>query len=143
MHKSSMGPIKWLFQALAYSLSRWPLFRLAPVREELLGQIESTGIRSLALAGAIGILAGTVIIDQSVGMVGAAAEVPVKFGAIGRLCLLSVVATNLRLPRALMPCCFISRLTRSFHTLMPLARSSRQIRGQPYSPLLAACTALM
>lgn len=100
MHKSSMGPIKWLFQALAYSLSRWPLFRLAPVREELLGQIESAGIRSLALAGAIGILAGTVIIDQSVGMVGAAAEVPVKllgwtlFGEAGALAVVFIVAAR-------------------------------------------------
>ena len=58
-----------------------------------------------------------------------------KFGAIARSCLLPVVTTNLRFPRALMPCTFMSRRTRSFQTRTLLARSSRQILGQPYSPL--------
>lgn len=100
MCKSSIGPVKWLFQALVYSFSRWPLFRLPPVREELLGQLESAGVRSLYLVGAIGILVGTVIIDQSVGMVGAAGEVPVKllgwtlFGEAGALAVGFLVAAR-------------------------------------------------
>ena len=58
-----------------------------------------------------------------------------KFGAIDRLCLLSVVTMNLRFPRALMSCSFMSRRTRSFQTRTLFARSSRQTLGQPYSPL--------
>lgn len=98
--KSTASPLKWLSQALAYSLSRWPLFRLAPVREELVGQLELAGIRSLGLIGAIGVLAGTVIIDQSVGMVGAAGEVPVRllgwtlFGETGALAVGFLVAAR-------------------------------------------------
>jgi len=100
MYKSNISSIKWLVHALFYSLSRWPLFRLPPVREELLRQLESAGVRSLGLIGAIGILAGTVIIDQSVGMVGAAGEVPVKllgwtlFGEAGALAVGFIVAAR-------------------------------------------------
>ncbi len=98
--KPNMSLIKWIYQALAYSLTSWPLFRLPPVREELLNQLESAGIRSLGLVGAIGILSGTVIIDQSVGMVGAAGEVPVKllgwtlFGEAGALAVGFLVAAR-------------------------------------------------
>lgn len=100
MYRSNMSLIPWLFQALVYSLSRWPLFRLPPVREELLNQLESAGVRSLGLIGAIGVLVGTVIIDQSVGMVGAAGEVPVKllgwtlFGEAGALAVGFIVAAR-------------------------------------------------
>ncbi len=98
--KSNIGLVKWICQALAYSLSRWPLLKLPPVREELLTQLESAGVRSLGLVGAIGILSGTVIIDQSVGMVGAAGEVPVKllgwtlFGEAGALAVGFLVAAR-------------------------------------------------
>lgn len=81
----------WLFHALIYSLTRLPVFRRRPIREQLLNQLESAGVRSLGLIGAMGILFGTVIIDQSIRMVGAAGEVPVKllgwtlFGETGAL----------------------------------------------------------
>src|SRR5512135_1989704 len=71
-------PLKWFFQALAYSLTRLPVLKLQPVREEFLSQVESAGVQSLGLIGVIGVLAGTLIVDQSVRMVGAAGEVPVK-----------------------------------------------------------------
>lgn len=98
--KSNASLIKWLYQALAYSLTCWSLFRLPPVRQELLNQLESAGVRSLGLVGAIGVLCGTVIIDQSVGMVGAAGEVPVKllgwtlFGEAGALAVGYLVAAR-------------------------------------------------
>ncbi|MDD5300174.1 MAG: ABC transporter permease [Gallionella sp.] len=98
--KLNTGLIKWFYQALVYSLSRWSLFRLSPIREELLNQLESAGGRSLGLVGAIGILSGTVIIDQSVRMVGAAGEVPVKllswtlFGEAGALAVGFLVAAR-------------------------------------------------
>ena len=69
---------KWFFRALAYSLANAPVLKLRPVREEFLNQLESAGVQSLGLVGVIGVLAGTLIIDQSVRMVGAAGEVPVK-----------------------------------------------------------------
>jgi len=81
----------WLFHALTYSLSHLSVFRLRPIREQLLNQLESAGVRSLGLTGAMGILFGTVIIDQSVRIVGATGEVPVKllgwtlFGEAGAL----------------------------------------------------------
>ncbi|OGS91948.1 MAG: hypothetical protein A2Z95_03480 [Gallionellales bacterium GWA2_60_18] len=92
--------IKWSCLALFYSISRWYLFRLRPMREEMLKQIESAGIRSLGLVGVIGILSGAVIIDQSVGMVGAAGEIPVKllswtlFGEAGALAVGFLVAAR-------------------------------------------------
>lgn len=92
--------IKWLYQALVYSLSSLSVFKLRPIREELLNQIELAGVRSLGLVAAIGILSGTVIIDQSVGMVGAAGEVPVKllgwtlFGEAGALAVGFLVAAR-------------------------------------------------
>ena len=61
-----------------------------------------------------------------------------RFGATGSLWLLSVVALNLRLPRARMPCRLMSLRTRSLPTRMPRASSSFQIRGQPYSPRVSA-----
>jgi phospholipid/cholesterol/gamma-HCH transport system permease protein len=70
------------------------------MREELLNQIESAGVQSLALIGATGILAGTVIIDQSVRMAGAAGDVPVKllgwvlFGEAGALAVGFLVAAR-------------------------------------------------
>lgn len=92
--------LKWLFQALAYSLSNLPVLKLRPIREEFLNQIESAGLQSLGLVGAIGILAGTLIIDQSVRMVGAAGEVPVKllgwtlFGEAGALAVGFLIAAR-------------------------------------------------
>lgn len=89
--KLNASMVKWAGQALLYSLSRWSLFKLPPMREELMSQIESAGVRSLVLVGAIGILSGTVIINQSIGMVGAAGEIPVRllswtlFGEAGAL----------------------------------------------------------
>lgn len=95
-----MNTIKWLYQALVYSLSSFSVFKLRPIREELLNQLESAGVKSLGLVGAIGILSGTVIIDQSVRMVGAAGEVPVKllgwtlFGEAGALAVGFLVAAR-------------------------------------------------
>lgn len=92
--------IKWLYQALVYSLSSLSVLKLRPIREELLNQLESAGVQSLGLVGAIGILSGTVIIDQSVRMVGAAGEVPVKllgwtlFGEAGALAVGFLVAAR-------------------------------------------------
>lgn len=94
------NPIKWLCQALVYSLSSLSVLKLRPIREELLSQLESAGVQSLGLIGAIGILSGTVIIDQSVRMVGAAGEVPVKllgwtlFGEAGALAVSFLVAAR-------------------------------------------------
>lgn len=90
----------WMFRALAYSLSRLSLFRLPPVRAELFKQLEATGVRSLTLVGAMGVLAGTVIIDLSVRLAGAAGEVPVKllgwtlFGEAGALAVGFLVAAR-------------------------------------------------
>ena len=53
-----------------------------------------------------------------------------RFGAIGSLCLLSVVTTNFFLPLALMPCYFIMRRTHSYPTRMPCATSYLHILGQ-------------
>lgn len=98
--ETGTNPVRWLCRALVYSLAHWPLLKLAPVREELLDQLESAGVRSLGLVGTLGILCGTVIIDQSVGMVGAAAEVPVKllgwtlFGEAGALAVGFLVAAR-------------------------------------------------
>lgn len=92
--------IKWFYQALVYSLSNLSVLKLRPIREELLNQLESAGVQSLGLVGAIGILAGTLIIDQSVKMVGAAGEVPVKllgwtlFGEAGALVVGFLVAAR-------------------------------------------------
>lgn len=96
----NINSTKWFFQALAYSLSSLPVLKLRPIREEFLNQIESAGVQSLGLVGAIGILAGTLIIDQSVRMVGAAGEVPVKllgwtlFGEAGALAVGFLVAAR-------------------------------------------------
>lgn len=85
---------------MVYSLSRLSVLKLRPIREELLSQLESAGVQSLGLIGAIGILSGTVIIDQSVRMVGAAGEVPVKllgwtlFGEAGALAVSFLVAAR-------------------------------------------------
>lgn len=92
---------KWLLHALIYSLSRLSVFRLRPIREELLSQLELAGVRSLGLVGVMGILFGTVIIDQSVRMVGAAGEVPVKllgwtlFGEAGALVVGLLIAARI------------------------------------------------
>src|SRR5882762_4305503 len=59
---------------------------------------------------------------------------PRRFGATGRLWFESVVALYFFLALALMPCSAVSFLTRSLPTRIPLASSSFQIRGQPYSP---------
>jgi phospholipid/cholesterol/gamma-HCH transport system permease protein len=98
--RQDAGFIKWLCQALVYSLSGLSVLKLRPIREELLNQLESAGVQSLGLIGAIGILSGTVIIDQSVRMVGAAGEVPVKllgwtlFGEAGALAVGFLVAAR-------------------------------------------------
>src|SRR5688572_15180165 len=59
-----------------------------------------------------------------------------RFSATGSSWLLSVVALNLRLPRALMPCSFISLRTRSLPTRMPRPSSSYP---HPRPAILAAC----
>lgn len=70
------------------------------MREELLNQIESAGVQLLALIGATGILAGTIIIDQSVKMAGAAGDVQIKllawvlFGGAGALAVGFLVAAK-------------------------------------------------
>lgn len=98
--ESGIALAGWMCRALFYSLSRWSLFRLLPVRAELFDQLESTGVRSLALVGAAGVLSGTVIIDLSVRLVGAAGEVPVKllgwvlFGEAGALVVGFLVAAR-------------------------------------------------
>jgi phospholipid/cholesterol/gamma-HCH transport system permease protein len=98
--KLDMSLIKWLCQALVYSLSSLSVLKLRPIREELLNQLESAGVQSLWLVGAIGILSGAVIIDLSVRMVGAAAEVPVKllgwtlFGEAGALAVGFLIAAR-------------------------------------------------
>ena len=87
-------------QALVYSLSRLPVLKLRPVRVEFLNQLESAGVQSLALVGTIGVFAGTIIIDQSVKMMGAAGEVPVKllgwalFGEAGAIAVGFLVAAR-------------------------------------------------
>lgn len=92
--------IKWLCRALLYSLSSVSVLKLRPIREELLNQLEAAGVHSLGLVGATGVLAGAVIIDQSVRMVGAAGEVPVKllgwtlFGEAGALAVGFLVAAR-------------------------------------------------
>lgn len=55
----------------------------------------------------------------------------------------SLLALNLRLVLALMPCWAMSLRTRSLPTRMPRASSSFHIRGQPYSALTWAWMALM
>lgn len=98
--KLNTSQAKWFYQALVYSLSRLSVFRLRPVREELLNQLDLAGLQSLWLVGAIGILSGTVIIDQSVRMMGAAGDVPVKllgwamFGEAGALAIGFLVAAK-------------------------------------------------
>jgi hypothetical protein len=61
----------------------------------------------------------------------------------GSWCAEFVVALNLRLVLARIPCSTMSFLTRSLPTRMPLASNCFQMRGQPYSPLTCACMALM
>jgi len=91
----------WLLHALLYSLQRLSVLRLRPVREELLNQLELAGVRSLGLCGALGILFGAVIIDQSVRMVGAAGEVPLRllgwslFGEAGALVVGFLIAARI------------------------------------------------
>lgn len=98
--KLKSNPIKWLGQALVYSLSSLSVLKLRPIREELLNQLEWAGVRSLRLIGAVGILTGTLIIDQSVRMAGAAGEVPIKllgwtlFGEAGALAVGFLVAAR-------------------------------------------------
>lgn len=92
--------IIWLCRALVYCLSSLSVLKLRPIREEFFNQLESAGVRSLGLVGAIGVLSGTLIIDQSVRMVGAAGEVPVKllgwtlFGEAGALAVGFLVAAR-------------------------------------------------
>jgi len=94
------GRVEWLVRAFVYSLNNLTVLKLIPIREELLNQLESAGVRSLGLVGAIGILAGAVIIDESVRMVGAAGEVPVKllswtlFGEAGALAVGFLIAAK-------------------------------------------------
>jgi phospholipid/cholesterol/gamma-HCH transport system permease protein len=89
--KTNIGLIKWFYQALVYSFSRLLVLKISPIREELLNQLESAGVKSLGIVGVIATLAGTLIIDQSIKMVGAAGEVSVKllgwslFGEAGAL----------------------------------------------------------
>ena len=52
-----------------------------------------------------------------------------KFGVIGSLCLLSVVATNLLLPRALMPWCCIIFLTQPNPFAQCLNRHTKGLAG--------------
>jgi phospholipid/cholesterol/gamma-HCH transport system permease protein len=98
--RQDTGFILWLCRALVYSLTSLPVLKLRPIREELLNQLESAGVQSLYLVGATGILSGALIIDQSVRMVGAAGEVPVKllgwtlFGEAGALAVAFLVAAR-------------------------------------------------
>lgn len=66
-----------------------------------------------------------------------------RSGATGKLCALSVVTTNLRRVRARMPCCCMSRRTRSLPTRTPRACSCLCMRGHPHSPLNWAWMARM
>lgn len=98
--KLKSNPIKWLYRALVYSLCSLSVLKLRPIREQLFNQLESAGVQSLRLVGAIGILAGTLIIDQSVRLAGAAGEVPIRllgwtlFGEAGALVVGFLVAAR-------------------------------------------------
>ena len=64
-------------------------------------------------------------------------------GATGRLRLLSVVTTYLRLILARIPRCRMSLRARSLPTRIPRAGNSLRIRDRPYSPLTSASMARM
>ncbi len=91
----------WMLQALIYSLFGLSVLRTATIRNEFLSQLETAGARSLILSGAMGLLFGTVIIDQTVRMFGAAGEAPLRllgwslFGEIGPLVVGFLVAARM------------------------------------------------
>jgi phospholipid/cholesterol/gamma-HCH transport system permease protein len=91
----------WLLNALLYSLSRLSVLRLRPIRKQFLNQLELAGGGALMLSGSLGILFGTVIFDQTVRMVGAASDVPLRllgwslFGEAGALVIGFLIAAKI------------------------------------------------